>query len=323
MADYNEQQANGKACTTDQKKADGQSSNSFDSCGCGPVNREPRAAFHPWDPDTWECETTGTSETSSSLNAEDLQTGSSALESTSADEPTTTQPFAARVDAAENRELWQDLVQSQEPRDPSETQAEPMSSLPETAAKPAMQWTLVDLGTASCDKPGCDPAECDSEDCEDVGQSTTYQEQPEYASRSPEPVVSYRFDLDAEPGPAPEPMSARNQTPAEPVMAEAAEPKKRGAKRGAKKAAETAVFPEQTTPAADPAKPKRAAAKKGGKKAAAKKPAKGKKVAKKTTAKKGAKKAAKKPTTPRGKKAANGSSATPMTNPMLPTEKAA
>jgi hypothetical protein len=177
---------------------------------------------------------------------------------------------------------------------------------------------------------------CDDEDCEDEGRTegrTSYQQdKPEYATsvgETREPVVSYRFDLDREVGPAPEPMSNRYESEYDIVESKKkpakAEPK---GKRGKKAAAAPApVFPEQVT-AAEPTtagKPKKAA--KGTKKATAKKGAKkpaAKKPAKKTTAKKGGKKSAKKPATPKGKKA-SAAPATPVTgtDPTFPSEKAA
>ena len=321
MADYNEQQAKGKAGLTDpanageQSSTDSQSFRQEDGYGSCCNTNAGKRPFHPWESDTWECESDeacGTSD--ASLNAENLETGASAARPADEASPRT---FAARPEAAENTALWQDLVRSQQPETTDRAQDNSRTTLPETVTQPAMQWTLVDLGSASCDTPGCDPATCDSEDCQEDGR-TSYKELPEYTT-SGGPMLSYRFDLDGEPGAAPEPMA----TP-EPVKSETAAPKKRGRKSTKAAAAGSAVFPEQATPAADPsAKPKRGAAKKGKAtskkttktaKKGAKKPAK----AKKTTAKK-----AKKPTTPRGKKAAGATSAPTPTDPMMPTEKAA
>jgi hypothetical protein len=246
-------------------------------------------------------------------------------------------PFAARANAADNRELFEDLVRSQRPETDAAGSSDPVLDSRETGTSAPMQWTLVDLSSKSCDKPGCDPATCDSEDCEDAGRTGT-QEQPEYASsvgEAREPVTSYRFDLDREVGPAPEPMSNGYEPEYDIVESKKSQKaeQKKNAKRAGKKGASAEhapVFPEQVTAAAVPttaagkkAAVKKPAAKKATAKKAAKKPA-AKKPAKKTTAKKGAsKKPAKKPTTPRGKKA--GATSHPLNggNPTLPSEKAA
>jgi hypothetical protein len=355
MADYNEQQANGKGGAKPQDTTDDQSSptsnttphgDTYDSCGCTGHNQSSRKTFHPWEPETWECESDGMDGSSCRDNtfndSASRDSAPSELDEfqSAADETLPPAPTGPRPGAADNRELYEDLVRSQRPDNAEATT--PAVEARETGASEPMQWTLVDLSSKSCSKPGCDPATCDSEECEDEGRTdgrTGYQDKPEYATsvgETREPVTSYRFDLDREVGPAPEPMSNKYEPEYDIVETKKkpakAEPKAKAAKRGGKKTAVTApVFPEQVTgaaPAADPttaAKPKKAGKAAGNKtaKKAAKKPA-AKKPAKKTVAKKGGKKPAKKPTTPRGKKAGP-SSAAPLTgsDPTLPTEKAA
>ena len=320
---------------------------SYDSCGCGSGHPQGRKAFHPWEPETWECEETDaceTSSTSSSSSASSRDASPSELDDfdRQAADNAAPAPTGPRTDAnsPESRELYDDLIRSQRPEGSETLDASdagtPVAS--ESGSSTPMQWTLVDLAGKSCEVPGCDPATCDSEDCEDERRGSEYSG-TERQDR--QPVVSYRYGMDSqpstgdsdsevlasEPGPAPEPMfNAFAQGQAE------AQGKAKRGKRVSKKAAAAmaglGLTPEQ--PATEAAKPKKASGKKpAAKKATAKKPAvkkaTAKKGGKKTTAKKGAKKpTAKKPTTPRGKKAAGGASATPLvTDPTLPTEKAA
>jgi len=339
MADYREQQ-NGKAGSKPQNSTDDQSSSQSPTssttphgdtygsgCGCGTgannQNQNQNRKFHPWEPETWECESETMDSASGSCNdgscdeADMRDSAPSELDEfevrPSESQPTT--PFAARANAADNRELFEDLVRSQRPETGDTTGAAAADDAAldsrESGTSTPMQWTLVDLSSKSCDKPGCDPATCDSDECEDEGR-TGYQEKPEYATsvgETREPVTSYRFDLDREVGPAPEPMSNRYEPEYDIVESKKSQKAelKKSAKRGGKKPATppTPVFPEQVTAAA-PATPttagkgKKAAgkkpaaktAKKGAKKPAAKKPA-----AKKTTAKT----AAKKPAAKKGK----------------------
>src|SRR6476620_4277474 len=164
MADYYEQQ-NGKGGAKPQNTTDDQSSSetsnttshgdTYDSCGCTGHNQS-RKTFHPWEPETWECE----SDTMDGASCRDNSCGDEGASRDSA--PSELDEFQARTDetlppaptgprpgAADNRERYEDLVRSQQP-DGSEETSTPAVEARETGTGEPMQWTLVDLGYKSC-----------------------------------------------------------------------------------------------------------------------------------------------------------------------------
>ncbi len=285
MNDHNEQQLSG-----DQPKKHqyGQSNGANASCGSDGADSQ------SWDSCSCDDETRG------SAPADELvfsQSGPMQTETVFAPQTPAESP-AARVDAADQQALWEDLVRSQQPERSASGEI-----IPVAVAKNPMQWTLVDLTSSGCSVPGCNPETCDEADCDttDAYDRSEY-ELPEYTVASGRaPAVTFSMDDNREfafqdgPSPAPTAFVPSQQDPA--PQPEAVKPKKRatGKKAGTKvtvTGADTdAQSPQLETSAAETkrAKGKKAMAKKakstkaGGKKAAAKK----------TTAKKGAKKPAK------------------------------
>lgn len=287
MFDYNEQQVFGEEPQSESEKADphakkdaaassasescgsGQSG-SFDSCPCGGEYENENEYGYA-----------GAESSAHSSNLDFPQSSTPYTETVfSEHEHGGFAPIASDINAPQREALWKSLVASQQP----DAASAPMHDVHEMASSKAMQWTLVDLSSGSCDKPGCDPASCDSEDCDstDAYNRSEY-EAPEYASSGYTASLAFHD----EPSPAP---TAFVPT-AEEVPQTAAKSKKMTA--AAAKAPKAAKAKKAKTTKA------------GGKKAAAKKPA-----AKKTVKKAGAKKAtakkatAKKATTTRAKKGA-------------------
>ena len=302
MYDFNEQQVSGdepKSTDKAEKKPLSSSSadestscggapdDSWDSCGCGHGH--------------------GHSMTGSDSSSLDSTEFGFSRESQPAESETVFarhpdfQP-ASNIDAPQRDELWQALVASQRP-------AASSPAMTEVVARNPMQWTLVDLTSSACDKPGCDPESCDSEDCDttDAYDRSEY-EMPEYAGSGRGPAVTFAaeesepaFAFREEPAPAPAafvPAAAK----VEAAKVEAKSKKAAEAKKAAKKPAAAKKATKVT-------------AKKAAKKTTVKKAA-----AKKTVAKKGAKKT---PAT-KAKKAAAAKTSLPLpTNPNFPRVQAA
>ena len=296
MFDYKEQQVSGEDPKSDQSSAEAKSA----SCGGG----EPL----PWESRSCGCgapESSTSTDLGFSNGSQPTQTETVFAEQNhaSSSEPVTA-PLAAHIDAAEKTELWEELVQSQEP---SATDG----AVPVTVARNPMQWTLVDLTAGMCDKPGCDPLTCDSEDCEmeDEYDRAEYDragyEMPGY---TPAVAVTPAASFDAED--APEYAFQDSPAPA-PV---AFEPAPELAPRAETESAKKPAAAKKTKKAEAP---KKAAAK--GKKAA-KKPA-AKKTVKKAASKKATK--AKKPATRSKKGGAKTSLPLPTSDPNFPRVQAA
>jgi len=291
MFDYNEQQESGSEPKSDNTEAKGQQPAANDessSCGTGRSLSWERCSCESEEEFTGEsCPTSSSTDFGYSRPTEPAYTETVFAEQTGV--AGSGAPVAANINANERGDLWESLVRSQRPQS-----GDGSLRLPEVVARNPMQWTLVDLTSSACDKPGCNPETCDAEDCgtTDAYDRSEY-EQLEYASSSSYvPALAFNAEeLAAAP-------IAYIPTPEAP-KAEAGKTKKTAAAKA---------------PKAAKAKKAAKATKAGGKKAAAKKPA-----AKKTVKKAGAKKTAKKATTTRAKKATGAKTSLPLTPPSSDT----
>ena len=222
---------------------------------------------------------------------------------------------AANVDAAEQEQLWDSLVQSQQPAAKTEGLWEDLvrsqqpatdktelwqalvrsqgvgrssterARLGDVVTRPAMQWTLVDLTAGASDAIGDDEDDAGELDTTDAYDRGEY-EMPDYATSTTSSPARSEGDFVPElafndgPSPAPAPfVPAESEAP----KAEEVKAKKAAAKKTTKKAA---AKKKTTKAAGKKAATKKATAKKGARKPAAKK------TAKKTTARRTKKSAA-------------------------------